>query len=164
MSTLLVSSARIPGGRLTFAAEESGVVHAGTFRGSEDLRTAPGTRLRRGAVPTVTRALQAYADGDLMALDAIAVSQPGSAFQQACWQAMRTIPVGTVISYGELAIRAGRVRAFRAAGSACARNAVAPFVPCHRVVAAGGGLGGYGYGLAVKEALLAHEAGVAALR
>mgnify|MGYP003347376265 CR=1 FL=1 len=71
---------------------------------------------------------------------------------------------GTVISYGELAIRAGRVRAVRAAGSACARNAVAPFVPCHRVVAAGGGLGGYGYGLAVKEALLAHEAGVAALR
>lgn len=159
MTTLLISSARIPGGRLTFAADDAGVVHAGTFRGSGDLRLPIDTRLRRGPSPAVSAALEAYADGDLAALDAVAVSQPGSPFQQACWAAMRTIPAGLVCTYGELAARAGHPRAFRAAGSACARNAVAPFVPCHRIVAAQGGLGGYGYGVAVKEALLAHESG-----
>lgn len=155
---LLVSSVRVPGGRVTYAADTAGIVRAGSFRGRADLRLPPGATVRSGPTPSIQDALAAYADGAVELLDAVPVAQPGSAFQQACWQQMRRIPAGSVITYGELALRAGRPRASRAAGSACARNAVAPFVPCHRVVAADGGLGGYGYGLAVKEALLAHEA------
>jgi len=70
---------------------------------------------------------------------------------------MRQIPPGQTWSYAELAAKAGRPDASRAAGSACARNLVAPFVPCHRVVRSDGTLGGYYYGLPVKEWLLAHE-------
>ena len=164
MRTLLVSTVRVPGGRVTFAADETGTVRAGSFRGAADLRLPVGVRLSRGTTPSVVSALEAFADGDVDALDGVPVEQPGSAFQQQCWAAMRGIPAGTVVTYAELASRAGHPRAFRAAGSACARNAVAPFIPCHRVVASDGGLGGYGYGLAVKEALLAHESSVASIR
>jgi methylated-DNA-[protein]-cysteine S-methyltransferase len=75
---------------------------------------------------------------------------------------MRQIPPGETWSYAELAAKAGRPQAVRAAGQACARNLVAPFVPCHRVVRSGGSLGGYYYGLAVKRWLLDHERGDAA--
>ena len=70
---------------------------------------------------------------------------------------MRKIPVGKTMSYAEIAKRAGSPDAVRAAGSACARNLIAPIVPCHRVVKSGGALGNYGYGLESKEWLLRHE-------
>src|SRR5205807_2525819 len=79
-----------------------------------------------------------------------------SGFQQAAWSAMRGVPAGQTISYRELAGRSGTGSA-RAAGSACGRNAVALFVPCHRVVQSGGGLGGYYWGLDRKRWLLEHE-------
>jgi O-6-methylguanine DNA methyltransferase len=72
-----------------------------------------------------------------------------------CERALRTLPRGEVVTYGELAALAGRPGAARAAGTFCARNRLAPFVPCHRVVAAGG-LGGYGsLGAEYKRRLLA---------
>jgi methylated-DNA-[protein]-cysteine S-methyltransferase len=61
------------------------------------------------------------------------------------------------VSYTELAARADRPTAVRFAGNACARNLVAPFVPCHRVVKADGSVGNYYFGPDVKRALLAHE-------
>jgi len=70
---------------------------------------------------------------------------------------MRTIPAGRTWTYARLAAEAGRPTAVRAAGSGCARNLLAPIVPCHRVVRSGGGLGGYFYGLDVKRWLLQHE-------
>jgi methylated-DNA-[protein]-cysteine S-methyltransferase len=70
---------------------------------------------------------------------------------------MRAIAAGTTVSYADLAARAGAPRAARAAASACARNAVCLFIPCHRVVRSDGSLGGYYYGLATKRSLLAHE-------
>jgi O-6-methylguanine DNA methyltransferase len=74
-----------------------------------------------------------------------------------CQRALRAVPRGEVVTYGELAALAGRPGAARAAGTFCARNRLAPFVPCHRVVAAGG-LGGYGsLGAAYKRRLLALE-------
>jgi methylated-DNA-[protein]-cysteine S-methyltransferase len=76
-------------------------------------------------------------------------------FYGACERALRALPRGEVVTYGELAALAGRPGAARAAGTFCARNRLAPFVPCHRVVAAGG-LGGYGsLGLEYKRRLLA---------
>jgi methylated-DNA-[protein]-cysteine S-methyltransferase len=79
------------------------------------------------------------------------------AFQRKVLGACRWIPYGRTVTYGELAARAGRPRAARAVGQAMARNPLALVVPCHRVAAAGGGLGGYGGGLDLKRQLLALE-------
>jgi O-6-methylguanine DNA methyltransferase len=82
----------------------------------------------------------------------------GSPVRAEVWDALRQVPPGHPISYGEMAEVIGRPRAARAVGSACGANHVAPFVPCHRVIAADGTLGGYGYGLPIKKWLLEHEA------
>ncbi|MFI7695413.1 methylated-DNA--[protein]-cysteine S-methyltransferase [Nonomuraea sp. NPDC049655] len=105
-------------------------------------------------------AVRAYFDGDLDALDAVPVSQPGSPTRKRLHEALREVRAGTTVSYAELAQAAGLPRtAARAAGSACAQNLIAPFVPCHRVLPSTGGYGGYYYGVPVKEWLLAHESG-----
>ena len=105
----------------------------------------------------LTTLIRDYFDGDLGALKQIKVWQPGGDFSQAAWKAMRKVSAGKTISYSELAERAGSPRAVRAAGSACAKNAIALVVPCHRILASNGGLGGYAYGLAAKKWLLRHE-------
>lgn len=81
----------------------------------------------------------------------------GTAFQQKVWRALREIPPGTTITYGELARRIDAPRAVRAVGTACGRNPVAVAVPCHRVLRDDGSLGGYRWGLERKRALLARE-------
>lgn len=105
----------------------------------------------------VSRAALNYLEGDVRALDAIEVAQPGGPFRQETWRVMREIRPGQTWSYTELATKAGNPAAVRAAASACANNRVAPFVPCHRVVRSDGSLGGYYYGLPAKEWLLSHE-------
>jgi methylated-DNA-[protein]-cysteine S-methyltransferase len=90
-------------------------------------------------------------------MDEIPVTQPGGAFRQAAWTAMRRVPAGETISYTKLAAEAGNPKAVRAAASACAQNLIAPIVPCHRVLRSDGSLGGYYYGLPVKQWLIAHE-------
>ena len=81
----------------------------------------------------------------------------GSRFQMQVWTSLRQIPMGKVATYGDIAVRIGRPGGARAVGQACGRNPVVLFVPCHRVVAANGGLGGFGSGLSLKQALLDHE-------
>jgi methylated-DNA-[protein]-cysteine S-methyltransferase len=81
----------------------------------------------------------------------------GTPFQQRVWAALREIPCGTTISYGELATRLGDPKASRAVGLANGRNRIAIIVPCHRVIGAGGNLTGYAGGLDRKEWLLRHE-------
>jgi len=105
----------------------------------------------------LSAAVKAYFDGDLHAMDDLPVAQPGGDFHQAAWKVMREVAPGETITYAELAARAGNPKAVRAAGSACARNLIAPIVPCHRIVRTGGALGGYYYGLDTKNWLLAHE-------
>jgi len=83
----------------------------------------------------------------------------GTAFQEAVWQALRTIPPGETRSYAALAALAGRPGADRAAGTACGANAVAVVIPCHRVRRGDGGIGGYAWGPDRKRALLAREGG-----
>lgn len=112
---------------------------------------------RSAAFGSVTSASTAYDDGDLDAFLRLPVRQPGGAFRQAAWAAMRRIRGGRVLSYAQLAAKAGSPAAVRAAGTACATNLVAPFVPCHRVVRSGGAIGQYGYGPELKAALLRHE-------
>jgi len=82
----------------------------------------------------------------------------GTAFQQAVWRELSRIPPGETLSYAALAARAGNPKAVRAVGSACGANPVAVLIPCHRAVRADGGLGGYAWGLPIKEKLLEREA------
>lgn len=82
----------------------------------------------------------------------------GTAFQEACWKALREIPPGETRTYADIAAAAGNPKAVRAAGSANARNNVAVLIPCHRVIRTGGDLGGYAYGLDIKRELLEREA------
>jgi len=110
-----------------------------------------------------TAAVRRYLDGDLTAVDGIPVYQVGGTFLEKAWAALRSVPAGHPITYTELAAAAGNPSAVRAAASACARNAPALFVPCHRVVRRGGGLGGFRWGLDVKRWLLAHEESAATL-
>ena len=107
----------------------------------------------------ISQSVMAYLDGDLDALDGAALDQPGQVFHQQVWEVMRQIPAGQTWTYTELATKAGRPAAVRSAASACARNLIAPFVPCHRVVRSDGTMGGYYYGTDVKRWLLMHESG-----
>lgn len=133
-------------------------VHAMSAQMAPALR-APSPAHHHGPSPFVD-AVRAYFDGDLHAIDGVAVRHSGPPFRTAAWEALRKVAPGQVISYSELAQRAGRPAAVRAAASACARNPSALFVPCHRVRRLDGSLGGFGYGLQTKHWLLAHEAGV----
>lgn len=81
----------------------------------------------------------------------------GTAFQQRVWQALREIPVGSTISYSTMAQRIGSPRAVRAVAQACAANAIAVAIPCHRVVRHDGNLSGYRWGIERKRQLLERE-------
>jgi AraC family transcriptional regulator of adaptative response/methylated-DNA-[protein]-cysteine methyltransferase len=83
----------------------------------------------------------------------------GTAFQQRVWQALREIPAGSTASYRELARRIGAPASIRAVARACAANALAVAVPCHRVIRSDGSLSGYRWGVRRKRALLQREAG-----
>lgn len=88
---------------------------------------------------------------------AIPLDVKGTAFQQRVWEELRRIPHGETRSYGELAAALGNPKASRAVGGANGANNVAVLIPCHRVIAADGTLGGYAYGLAIKAELLRRE-------
>ncbi|AZS46447.1 methylated-DNA--[protein]-cysteine S-methyltransferase [Microbacterium oxydans] len=111
---------------------------------------------REGETDAAAAALAYYA-GELSAIDAVAVKQSGTALQLAGWSALRAIEPGGPLTYTSFAARLGSPRAVRAAASICARNAPALFVPCHRVLRTDGSLGGFAWGLDVKESLLARE-------
>lgn len=82
----------------------------------------------------------------------------GTAFQQRVWQALRSIPPGSTVSYAEIAQRIGAPTSFRAVAQACGANSLAVAIPCHRVVRSDGGLSGYRWGVERKRQLLEHEA------
>ena len=121
-------------------------------------RRFPGEPLEDAgdAIDLVGR-FSAYLAGDLAAIDAIAVDPGGTPFQRAVWAELRRIPAGRTRSYAEMARTIGAPRAVRAVGAANGANPIAIVIPCHRVVASGGALGGYGGGLARKRWLLEHE-------
>jgi methylated-DNA-[protein]-cysteine S-methyltransferase len=81
----------------------------------------------------------------------------GTDFQKLVWSELSQIPFGTTVSYGEVARRIGKPKAFRAVGSANGKNPIALIVPCHRVIASGGKMGGYSGGLGIKMKLLELE-------
>ena len=112
--------------------------------------------IREGETDAAAATLAYYA-GDLTAIDAVAVKQTGTALQLAGWAELRAIDAGAPLTSTSFAARLGTPRAVRAAASICARNAPALFVPCHRVLRTDGSLGGFAWGLPIKESLLARE-------
>jgi methylated-DNA-[protein]-cysteine S-methyltransferase len=102
------------------------------------------------------RQLREYFDGRRTGFD-LRLSLDGTAFQRRVWAALRAIPYGQTVSYGQLADRLGQPTASRAVGLANGKNPVSIIVPCHRVVGADGSLTGYGGGIERKRYLLAHE-------
>jgi methylated-DNA-[protein]-cysteine S-methyltransferase len=121
----------------------------------KDLRPTTDPR-PRADLGQPTKAVRAYLDGDLSAIDGVPVRQRSGVFLEHAWQALRE--VRAPVTYTEFAALAGRPAAVRAAAQACARNAAALFVPCHRVLRTDGSLGGFRWGLPAKRWLLDHEA------
>jgi O-6-methylguanine DNA methyltransferase len=102
--------------------------------------------------------LHAYFAGELAAIEQIQTATGGTPFQKEVWGALRDIPAGTTLSYGQLAGKLNRPGASRAVGAANGANPIPIVVPCHRVIGGNGTLTGYGGGLSHKKWLLDHEA------
>lgn len=159
---LLRSSLKTPIGALSLISREQILLAAGFVSHDEMIKglsqaDKDSDSKKVTDIPVISDLLEDYFDGDLYALDGIKVDQPGETFSQQAWKGMRKVAPGKVISYADLAKKAGSPDAVRAAGSACARNLIAVVVPCHRIVKTGGALGNYAYGLKYKEWLLRHE-------
>ena len=121
-------------------------------------RRLPGARPSSAFAPNRTAFAQIleYLEGKRSAFE-LALDLRGTPFQLEVWKALLEIPYGETRSYREIARAVGRPSAVRAVGAANGANPLALVVPCHRVVASGGGLGGYGGGLELKARLLAME-------
>ncbi|MDQ7910484.1 methylated-DNA--[protein]-cysteine S-methyltransferase [Phytohabitans sp. ZYX-F-186] len=153
-----------PAGPFTILASDAGAVRAAGFTTDEgellalvhpSLRAEPRPRPDLGPV---SAAVLSYLDGDVSAIDDVPVEQrTGGPYLAHAWDVLREVKPGEPVTYTEFAQLSGRPEAIRAAASACARNAVALFVPCHRVVGTDGTLRGYRWGLDIKKWLLAHE-------
>jgi methylated-DNA-[protein]-cysteine S-methyltransferase len=161
-----IHSAPRPVGDLLLAERAGRIVTVSFLRGPGGGKKAtrsllpPGVRAERRATPVLrraTRQFREYFAGERTRFD-LPLALEGTPFQKRAWSVLRRIPYGRTLTYGEQAVRMGSPRAARAAGSANGKNPVAVVVPCHRVVAAGGSLGGFGAGLPVKAWLLRHEA------
>lgn len=160
------STVTTPTGPLTIVVNEADEVLACGFTTDLDallplvhpsLKDGDAPR-RRADLGPVTDAVKSYLDGDGAALDKIPVRQrSGGAFLGRAWDVLRDVPPGRPITYTAYAELAGRPAAVRAAAQACARNAAALFVPCHRIIRTDGTLGGFRWGLDTKKWLLAHE-------
>lgn len=160
---------RTPTGPFTAVVDADGAVLAAGWTADVDtLLPLVHPALRPGAVRglddlgLVSAAIVGYHDGDVGTVDAVPVRQRSGEFLEHAWDVLRTVPAGAPVSYTEYAAKAGRPAAVRAAAAACARNAAALFVPCHRVLRTDGSLGGFRWGLPVKGWLLRHESAGAA--
>jgi methylated-DNA-[protein]-cysteine S-methyltransferase len=131
-----------------FAVDLAGVARA---LGAPPIEARP-----RETSSAAAAAAAAYFAGDLGALDAVTVRQPGTPRMQQVWRTLRAVPAGTTTTYGTLLPEAPRL-----AARACAVNLVSLFVPCHRVQRADGGLGGFTWGLEAKTWLRDFESGQA---
>lgn len=151
-------------GPMVVGATDKGVCCLAFVRTSADAEAELRARFPRARLEPAGEEFR-----DLFAAVLAAVEQPGpgsaaipldvkgTAFQQRVWEELRRIPCGETRSYGELAAALGNAKASRAVGGANGANHVAVLIPCHRVIAADGTLGGYAYGLEIKAELLRRE-------
>ena len=142
---------------LLIAGDDDAVECISFPRHSKAAQPEPGWQeSQRGAVAEAIRQLREYFAGGRTGFD-LALAPKGTEFQRAVWRQLQEIPYGETISYGELARRVGNPNAARAVGSANGANPLPIVIPCHRVIAGDGSIGGFGGGLPTKEILLALE-------
>ena len=153
-------------GAMLVAATDKGVCRLSFNEAEAELRVRfPNAELAAGGADfaellgQVIAAVEQPGDFSHIPLDV-----KGTAFQEAVWQELRRIPLGETRSYAELAAAVGRPGAVRAAGSANGANHVSVLIPCHRVIRTDGSLGGYAYGLAIKQELLDRESSKGAIK
>ena len=151
-NTLIVSS---PFGKLTLVASEKGLVAIDVRNNAKQKATAKNQSAQAILIET-KKQLGQYFAGKRTSFD-VALDLVGTEFQVKAWRALCRIPFGKTISYGQQAANIKKPKAFRAVGSANGKNPIPIIVPCHRVVAGDGSLGGYSLGLRMKKQLLALE-------
>jgi methylated-DNA-[protein]-cysteine S-methyltransferase len=150
-----------PIGPLLIAGDDQAVHLIAFPRNGKPRRPESGwTESISGPLAEAVRQLREYFAGRRQEFD-LPLAPEGTDFQHKVWRKLQEIPFGETISYGELARRVGNPKASRAVGSANGKNRIPIVIPCHRVIAGDGGLGGFGGGLSVKEKLLALESRVA---
>ena len=151
-----------PIGRLLLAGDDAALRVLWFAEGRHGGQPKPSWIEAPDAFPAVRAQLRDYFAGTRRAFD-VPLDPGGTPFQSRVWRALRDIPYGETISYGELARRIGQPNAVRAVGLANGANPVSILIPCHRVIGANGSLTGYGGGLPTKRALLSLEQGQGAL-
>jgi methylated-DNA-[protein]-cysteine S-methyltransferase len=146
-----------PIGPLLIAGDDESLHLIGFPRNGKPQKPKAGwAESKSGPVAEAVRQLREYFAGKRTDFD-LPLALAGTDFQRKVWRKLQEIPYGETISYGELAKRIGNPKASRAVGSANGKNQIPIVIPCHRVIAGDGGLGGFGGGLTVKEKLLAVE-------
>ena len=145
-----------PIGPLLLASSERGLCAIHFAMRGKPAKPARGWREDPAPLRAAARQLERYFAGALREFD-LPLAPAGTPFQLEVWEALRRIPYGKTISYGELARRLGRPAASRAVGAANGSNPLPIVVPCHRVIGADGSLTGFGGGIAIKRALLELE-------
>jgi methylated-DNA-[protein]-cysteine S-methyltransferase len=151
--TVLVTVHHSPIGPLTLMAHDGHLTHLVMEDQAHATVIPPTSRRDDDAFDEVRAQLDQYFAGTRSRFD-VPMRLAGTDFQRKVWAQLCAIPYGETISYGELAKRVGNPKASRAVGLANGRNPVAVIVPCHRVIAADGSLGGYGGGLERKTQML----------
>ncbi len=147
-----------PVGRLLLAGDDAGLWVVNFLDGRHPVQPGETWRESQSPLSEAVRQLEAYFRRELRVFD-LPLHPVGTEFQRTVWNALRAIPYGTTISYGELARRIGQPAAVRAVGAANGANPIGIIVPCHRVIGSNGKLVGYGGGLSNKVRLLALERG-----
>ncbi|MGV9671291.1 MULTISPECIES: methylated-DNA--[protein]-cysteine S-methyltransferase [unclassified Gordonia (in: high G+C Gram-positive bacteria)] len=154
-----------PDGPFTVVVNDSGTVLASGWTSEpeyllqlvhRDLR--PADIGRSAGLSAIGEVVDAYYAGEHDAPQSVPVFQHGGPFLEKSWTALRTVRAGAPVTYSDLAGLAGEPAAIRAAATSCARNAAALFVPCHRVLRRDGKLGGFRYGVELKQRLIDREA------
>ena len=156
MNILYYDYMETPIGSLMLAGDGENLVELGFPSGKAARRHVRDWQEHPTSFAEVKEQLSAYFDGRLQEFS-VPLAPTGTEFQLRVWQALRKIPYGETISYGELAKSIGKPTASRAVGAANGRNPIPVIIPCHRVIGASGKLVGFGGGLATKQRLLALE-------
>jgi methylated-DNA-[protein]-cysteine S-methyltransferase len=146
-----------PVGELLVAGDAEGLSLIGFPQGTMRRAPEPDWIFNEKPLAEACRQLREYFAGERREFD-LPLNLNGTDFQVSVLSALRDIPYGETVSYGEIARRVGRPKAVRAVGAANGRNPIPIIVPCHRVIGSTGDLTGFGGGLDTKEALLRLEA------